>query len=450
MKTLKELAYEIKAQFDGEDSTFNGFSIDTRTINQGEMFAAIKGEKVDGHDFIDVAEKNGATSLLVNKKIDSNLSQIIVPDVRLALGEISSIWRAQFLMPVIAITGSCGKTTTKEMLGSILNLKAKTLVTQGNLNNDYGVPLTLSKLNKNHQYAVIEAGSNHLGEIPYLANIIKPDISIITNVQAAHLEGFGSLDKTMIEKGALFDCLAENQLAVINLDDQRIKAFSEKLKCKKIYFSMINKKADIYLANEPKIINQQLCFDVSVNNKELPIKLNLWGKHQIANALAVIAVCDYLSIEHQLIQKGLENLKPVKGRFVPIEYTKNIYLIDDTYNASVPAMKASIETVAELKGKRICALGHMGELGDKQYDYHYEIGKHLTEQKLDEVYLYGNYDLLKEIIKAYPRARYFENQRDLVNHLKTYFDQNQSDKIFVLLKGSRATEMEHVIEGLFS
>lgn len=446
MKTLKILAKEIKADYMGCDTPFLGISIDTRTLKKGELFVAIKGESIDGHLFVADAQKKGASACMVEKPVDCDLPQIIVADSRLGLGLLAKTWRNQFHFPMIAVTGSCGKTTVKEMLGSILNNQNNCLITEGNLNSDYGVPLMLAKLNEAYDYAVFEAGSNHLGEIKYLADLIQPDIALITNVEAAHLEGFKSLDGVMQEKGALFDCLNENGIAIINFDDQRIRTYAEKLTCKKIYFSQKSNQTDIHLVSEPFYKDGKMTFDIYAYGMIYPISLNLLGRYQVLNVLAAIGIAKALDIPDDVIISGLEALKEVKGRFVAVSLSEQIQLIDDTYNASVPSVQAAIEALAAFEGRRIFVMGHMGELGENSADYHYQMGQWLKEKKIDEVYLYGNYTLLKNTIKALPNARYYDNKAKLIVDLKSSLIDSQ--KTWVLVKGSRATEMETIIKDL--
>ncbi|MCF6766070.1 UDP-N-acetylmuramoyl-tripeptide--D-alanyl-D-alanine ligase [Thiotrichales bacterium 19S3-7] len=446
MKTLKQLASEIGAQYVGDNCEFKGVSIDTRTLKAGELFIAVKGERVDGHTLVSQAKEKGAIACMVTHKVDCDITQLIVSDTRLALGKIAKLWREQFAMPFIAVTGSCGKTTVKEMLGSILNQTTKALVTEGNFNNDYGLPVTIAKLTNSYDYVVLEAGSNHLGEIKYLADIIQPDVALITNVDRAHLEGFGSLEGVMKEKGALLESLNTDGFAVINRDDARINNFAKSLEMRKVYFSQCDINADVFLASEPLIKDGYLCFDVSVKNKLWSVELALWGRYQVKNALAAIAVCYVLGVEKSSVLAGLKQLKHVKGRFMPIPLSKRIQLIDDTYNASVPSVKAAIETLSQFSGKRIFVMGHMGELGENANLYHKKMGQWLFDNKIDEIYLYGDYGLLSNTINVVPNARYYNDKAKLIADLKKSL--KKEEQTYVLVKGSRATEMEHIIKDL--
>ncbi|MCF6767806.1 UDP-N-acetylmuramoyl-tripeptide--D-alanyl-D-alanine ligase [Thiotrichales bacterium 19S11-10] len=446
MKSLKQLAEQIGADYIGKDQPFKGISIDTRSIKSEELFVAIKGERVNGHDFIDKAIRNKASAVMVDHPMEIEIPQMIVTDTRVALGQLAKIWRNHFQIPFIAITGSCGKTSAKEMIGSILNQTHKALVTSGNLNNDYGVPLTLGRLDESYDFAVIEAGANHLGEIAYLAEIIQPNISAITNVDAAHLEGFGSLDGVMKEKGALFDCLDEDGIAIINLDDVRIKTYAEKIKAKKITFSKYEDIADVYLLSEPSIENGYLSFDVSIQGKPVTVCLSLLGAYQANNALVAIAVAFALNIPIDQILEGLKNLNHVKGRFVPMKLSESVMLIDDTYNASVPSVKAAIESLSKFKGRCIFVMGHMGELGQDSDYYHHQMGLWLNNKSIDGVYLYGDYQLLSHTIMACPQAKYYQSKEQLLKELKQ--ELKIEEPTWVLVKGSRATEMETVIKDL--
>ncbi|MDC0535347.1 Mur ligase family protein, partial [Francisellaceae bacterium] len=253
MYSIKQLAQKIDATYIGEDKPFLGIHFDSRLIKQGDIFVAIVAER-DGHEFIPSAIKNGATVLVVNHKVDYGIPQIIVPDTLTGLGQLARVWKSQFDLPVIALTGSCGKTTTKEMLANVFKQVGNVAYTQGNFNNALGVPLTLFQVSTKHNYLIVEMGTNNPGEIPYLVSLVTPDISLITNIGACHTEGLKSLDGIMQEKGAIFQAIStRNGISVINLDDERISTYSQQLTCKQVTYSKTNHQADIHLSKSPNL-----------------------------------------------------------------------------------------------------------------------------------------------------------------------------------------------------
>jgi len=426
----------------GENITFKGCSIDTRTLQKGNLYIALKGERFDGHHFVENAKQQGAIALLVEKKIDCNLSQLIVKDTKIALGELAKFWRQSLQTKIIAITGSNGKTTTKEMLANILKEQCNILATKGNLNNDIGVPLTLFKLNEQHQYAVIEMGANHLQEIAYLTNITKPQVAMITNCAPAHLEGFGSIEGVARAKGEIYQGLSKNGTAIINTDDK----FSD-------YWQGLNREHSILTFGLEKPANitakniqyngLTTHFILSTPTEEIVIKLNLAGKHNLLNALGATACAFALGIDLKSIAQGLEKMQPVSGRLQQIAGVRNSTILNDSYNANPASLKAALQVLENCPTPRWIALGDMLELGTNAAVFHQEMGEIAKQSGIECLVATG--ELSKYAVESFgKKGFYFEKQEDLITFLKD----NLPAHATLLVKGSRGSRMENITTAL--
>ncbi|WP_191092698.1 UDP-N-acetylmuramoyl-tripeptide--D-alanyl-D-alanine ligase [Cysteiniphilum sp. JM-1] len=449
IKSLKSLALQLNgAQYIGQDVAITGAHINSKEISQGQLFVALQGER-DGHDFIDHAIQNGAAAVLVaQQQADLNVPQIIVKDTRKALFDLALLYRKTLNLPVLSITGSCGKTTTKEMLVSMLKAFGKVHYSHGNFNNDLGVPMTVLSTPQDVDFVVIEAGTNAPGEIPHLTQLIKPDYAGITNVSASHLEKLKSLDGVMIEKGALLQGIQPQGKAIINLDDPRINAFAKALAVDQVTFSMNNTAADIYLYAQQESITA-LSFTVSVAKKRYEARLNVIGQHNIQNTLTALSFIYALQLDIQSSLNALANYQPYKGRFSLVTLNDYVTLIDDTYNASVQSVKAAINDLATFKGDKYLVLSNMGELGEHAEHYHQEVGRLIKQSSIDYVYLYGNKAWMTLLAKeAGGYARYFEHKNALIEALRNDLNNNQNILSRILVKGSRANQMEDVVGAL--
>ncbi|MDC9714996.1 MAG: UDP-N-acetylmuramoyl-tripeptide--D-alanyl-D-alanine ligase [Gammaproteobacteria bacterium] len=392
--------------------TFRDVCTDTRKRMDGALFVALCGDNFDAHDYVNQAQKMGAVALVVSQKVDSSLPTLVVENTQNALSEIAS-WHLQNIKPtVIAITGSNGKTTTKNMLKNILQLKAPTLATKGNLNNHLGVPMTLLELEEKHQYAVIEMGANHLGEITHLCTIAPPDVAIVTNTLDAHIGEFGGFDSLVKAKGEIYSSNSKN---IVNTQTTFMGELS------------FGDDGDIFASN----INNN-SFDLNIFDEKITVILQLLGKHNIDNALAASACAYALEIDISLIKQGLENTPAEKGRLDIIQQA-NLTLIDDTYNASPQSMKAAIATLQAFQGEKIAVLGDMGELGDGAKIFHQEIGQ-LAKNTFDKVYTYG------ELAKHYGGV-HFDDLERLASYLLTHHP-----SATILIKGSRAAQLDKLIK----
>jgi len=442
-----EFASIIGAQLIGQDFQVARLCTDTRQIQPGDLFVTLSGERFDAHEFLPEAKAKGAVGALVsrlNPQLD--LPCILVPDVRLAFAQYAKWWREQFNLNLVALTGSCGKTTCKEMIAAILSETAPTLYTQGNFNNEIGCPLTLLKLNETHRFAVIELGANRPGDIVYTASLARPDVALVTMVAEAHLEGFGSLAGVARTKGEIYQCLKPGGTAIINADD----AFSGywagmASQFKQLRFSMRSDGgADIRLQHVNVLPGGTLQFDVWVNARLESISLPVLGKHNVQNALAAIAVAQALNIDMASVKRGLAKLKSVPGRLFPLRLPNDLTLIDDTYNANPASMKAAVDVLADVPGMRILVIGKMAELGPNSEALHIDVVDHAKKKGIDlivavgagaECYCAGGMDKTIHFVNNHVAA---------AELLKPYLQANTT----LLVKGSRSAAMEKVIEAL--
>lgn len=439
---------QIRTIVDGEllnihdgNFTIDVISTDTRKITKQSLFIALVGENFDGHHFAEQAIKDGAVAVIVNHPIEDNsIPQIVVKDTRQALGQIASFIRQQSSAKIVALTGSSGKTSVKEMTAAILQNCGTTLYTQGNYNNDIGVPLTLLRLTKDDQFAVIELGANHIGEIAYTTQLVHPQTALINNIAEAHIEGFGSLEGVATAKGEIFEGLTKDGIAIINLDSCSDKWF-EQLTDKTVWtFSLENPLANFY-ASHIKMADVTT-FKLHTPFGECEIQLPLIGLHNVANAIAASALAISVGASLDCIQQGLSTLKPVKGRLFPIKLNQNQLIWDDTYNANVGSMSAAINVLAKQSGYKVFVVGDMGELGQDAQKYHEQIGTLAKQQKLDCVVSVGK--LSQFISQASEVGHHFYNKQDAADYLITLL--RQYPTLTMLVKGSRSAKMEDVIE----
>lgn len=438
--SMDEIAEVLSAKCVGDDIQVKGISTDTRTIKGGELFVALKGPNFDGHNFIKEALGKGAAACLVQTSVDAE-HLILTKDTHQALGLLAKAWRQRFKQPVIAITGSNGKTTVKEMIASIVSQQQTVMATHGNLNNDIGVPLTLFRLNENYDVVVIEMGANHSGEIEYLTNIALPDIAVLTNVGAAHLEGFGSLENTAKAKAEIFQGLSKNGFAIINTDDAFSEYFKDVTTEYKVISFGIKNKADVMCEWESGIEGSSLNVSTPVGRCE--IKLKLLGRHNVMNALASIAAAIAADISLEQIVKGLEELKPVNGRLQIKRGLNNSRVIDDTYNANPTSLHAALNVLHDFSGKRFLALGDMGELGNHAADLHIDAGIYAKQSGVDSLFSYG--ELAEKAAKEFGDNGFcYDKHEDMIDALRDELTQD----VTLLVKGSRSMHMENVVNAL--
>lgn len=435
---LAAIAEICQGELKGEDVAIEQVQRDSRQAQTGDLFLALKGERFDAHDFVaDVTGK--ASAALVERAIDADIPQVIVDDVRLAMGRLGTACRESFSQPVIALTGSNGKTTLKEMLTAILTEKGSVLATLGNLNNDLGVPLTLFRLRDSHDYAVVEMGANHFGEIDYLTHLVKPNVAILNNAGAAHLEGFGDIKGVSRAKGEIFAGLDANGIAVINADD----TYAD-------YWLSLNQERQVLrfgLENDADIQGQLLTqntLQINYKDEKFDVQLPLLGRHNAMNALAATAGAIAVGATLSDVKAGLESLKPVKGRLCPYKAPKGTLVIDDSYNANPTSVAAAMNVLAQMEGERIFVLGDLGELGDDVVALHQQIGELAKEAAIDK--LYGLGELSQHACTTFGQPENgFDQLEDLLQKLKS---ESLGQDTTILIKGSRSARMERVVEAL--
>ncbi len=424
---------------------FTGISIDTRTIQPGNLFVALVGSRVDGHDFIAEAYKKGAAAALVSRPIESPLAQIQVDDTILALGKLGAAWRDKFDIPFIAVTGSNGKTTLKNMIASILTAacggdSTQVLATQGTLNNHIGLPLTLARLNPTHRYAAIEMGMNHFGEIEYLSKLTRPHVAVITNAAAAHLEGLGDIAGVARAKSEIFLGLSKSGFGILNRDDAFFPFWREQISQHSYLTFGFHSDADISAT-----LHEASKTGVTIKTPEgsMEVNLPLLGKHNILNALAATAATLAIGIELNAIKAGLESILPAPGRLQMHLLANGVKIIDDTYNANPFSLQAAVDTLASFTGKKILVLGDMKELGNEAKLLHQTAGEKIRQAGIDYLFTYG--ELSASTAQSFGEGAYHFNEQDkLLNALKPFL-YNQTT---ILIKGSRSMHMEKVVAGL--
>ncbi len=444
--TLSDVAPILDAELVGNDTVIGHVSTDTRDIQLNGLFVALIGERFDAHDFCHQAVSNGVSALLVSKPLDLAVPQLVVSDTKIALGQLGAWIHQQSSSLTVALTGSCGKTTVKEMLAEILQLKGKVLATAGNFNNEIGVPLTLLRSQPQDDYSIIELGANHLNEIAYTTQLVKPDIALINNIAAAHLEGFGSLQGVGKAKGEIFQGLSAGGHAVINADSCDMDQWQAILKDKSVtFFSLNNPQTDVYGTNI--VINHQgeTSFTLHTPKGDADINLNVVGKHNISNALAAAALATLANATLAEIKQGLESVLNVKGRVEVIKLTERLTLIDDSYNASVPAMKSAAELLSSFQGQRWLVLGYMAELGVESLALHRQVGEYAAQFDFEQVITFGSDS---KIISELCSGIHFDCRAALIEYLLQQLDKQNNNEVTVLVKGANSSRMSDVVKAL--
>ena len=443
---LNQVKKIVGGTYQGDEALLNKkikrISINSKDIHKDDLFIGIKGEKFNGDLFASSAIQKGAIAAIISTNQKDTKNKIIVKSGREALGKLAQYWKSQSKIPLVAITGSNGKTTTKEMIGSIvsshLKSRKKLLMSQGNFNNDIGLPLSLLNIQKIQKCAVVEMGMNHKGEISYLSKIAIPDIAVITNIAEAHIEFFGSKKGIAKAKSEIFEGLKKDGTAIINRDDEFYSLMKNAARTKKIISFGLNKKSDVYLKKTAQGISQIHTPKGSVN-----IKVKLQGEHNLKNVLAAVASTIALKIPLKTIKKGIEAIKPVHGRLEVKKGFNGSMVIDDTYNANPESMRAAIDVLANKDYEKILIIGDMGELGKKAAQYHASIATHINKKKT--LHVVGIGKLTKHTIdKCNGNAKWFNNKKELIQYVKSKIRKNSC----VLIKGSRFMKMEEVVEAL--
>jgi UDP-N-acetylmuramoyl-tripeptide--D-alanyl-D-alanine ligase len=436
---------------------FHGISTDSRALSPGNLFIPLVGETFDGHDFIGDALKAGVSGILVQEGREDKLGPrppeaavLVVADTLRALGDIALFWRQLFPVPVIAVTGSSGKTTTKEMIGRVLSGNRKVLKSEGNFNNLVGLPLTLFRMNGSHEAAILEMGTNRRGEIGRLTEIALPDVGVITNIGPAHLEGFGSLETVREEKGDLFRVMANRGIAVINCDDEHLDVLARRWNGERITFGFDRRsfvRAERVIAKE----RGRTSFTLKIGELAREVSLATVGGHNVRNALAAAAASWAAGADMEAVGRGLEAFRPVAGRMIIRRLKNGAFLIDDSYNANPASVKEALRTLKELKGagRGIAVLGDMLELGERAGELHEETGRTVADTGVDALFLKGAF--ARQVAsgameRGFPAEQIFFSGHpgEIAAHLKTRL----GDGDWVLVKGSRRMRMEEVAEAV--
>jgi len=440
MMCLSEIAASVRGELSGQDARIEGVSTDSRTLRPGELYIALKGPNFDGHRFVDAARAAGAVGAVVQTGIEAGLPLIQVADTRRALGDLAAAWRARFSLPLVAVTGSNGKTTVKEMIGAILRVKGPAHVSAGNLNNDIGLPLVLCGLRPEHQFAVVEMGMNHTGEIAYLARIARPTVAVINNASAAHLEGVGSLEAVVEAKGEILSGLEAGGVAVLNHDDVFFGHWRRMAGQHSVLSFGFHAGADVrageYAPDEGR-------FQLHVRDQSVMVSLPLPGRHNVANALAAAAAAFAVGLELDQIKAGLESVAAVPGRLRARPGPGGARILDDSYNANPASVAAGIDVLAAYPGQRILVLGDMAELGDDARALHEQVGRQARAKGID--FLHGLGQMSRAAVEAFGAAGEHHRERaELVARLR---DRAGAGTTF-LIKGSRSMRMDEIVAAL--
>ncbi|MFV0371797.1 MAG: UDP-N-acetylmuramoyl-tripeptide--D-alanyl-D-alanine ligase [Azonexus sp.] len=449
--TLAQIAAATQGRILGEgeiaELAVDGLTTDTRAVTAGQLFVALAGERFDAHDFLADALAGGARALLVSDatRLPPGIPAVLVQDTRLALGQLAAAWRAQFALPLIAVTGSNGKTTTKEMIASVLEaaFPGAVLATRGNFNNDIGLPLTLLSLHAGHKAAVVEMGMNRPGEIAYLTQLARPTVALVNNAQRAHLQGMGDLSEIAREKGSIFSGLAADGVAVFNADDAQAgiwQAQAENAGQKVLRFALAQ-AAEISGALTQRGLDFVL--DIQTPVARAQIALAVPGRHNAGNALAAAVACLAAGLALEPIVAGLQAFRGVKGRLQRRAGQSGAQILDDTYNANPDSVRAGIDVLASTVGKKMLVLGDMGEIGEGSHQCHDEIGGYAKSQGVDRLYALG--DASAQAVRNFGEGgRHFCSIEKLIAAVKKDLDADST----VLVKGSRFMRMERVADAL--
>lgn len=425
---------------DKADVCINSVSIDTRTMTKGCVYVAIVGDNFDGHEFIDEAINKGAAVILSEYELQKSVPVIRVGSTRKALGDIAEYWRMKFDIPVVGITGSNGKTTVKELCRSILQTTGNVIATEKNNNNDIGVPLTLLQIDSDTDFAVIEMGTNHKGEIAALVKQVKPTIAAITNIGESHLAGFKDKNSVAEEKSDIFKYLSRESRAVIDINSEFFKLLKARAADSNIVSFSDDGNADVSV----KKINQDTVEVIDhIDDIRFACEFHLIGKHNLSNLACAVAILGGLNIPEEMYQRGIKQCLPVPGRLEPVRINKNLLLINDSYNANPSSVRQAINVLDEFNAYKVLVLGDMGELGEQAVQYHKEIGEYANLKQIDLVITIGN--LSSKIEDTYKGLH--KHLGSISEVVKEILEIEQEDSV-VLVKASRFMGLEKIVTEL--
>ncbi len=441
MMRLDEAVGALGARASGGDALFTGVSTDSRSLREGDLFVALRGERFDGHGFLKAAATAKAAAAMVDSKYRGEypLPALVVEDTKRSLGDLARYWRARFAPALVGIAGSNGKTTVKEMLAAVFRKHATetaVLATRGNLNNDIGLPLTLLGLRHQHRWCAIELGMNHKGEIGYLAGIARPTVALVNNAQREHLEFMNSVEEVAAENASLYEALAADGIAVINADDAQAAFFRSRAgKRRTVEFGL-----DAGAAVTARYQLERLSSAIRLRTPagEADATLAIPGIHNVRNALAAAACAHAVGITARTIAQGLTAFRPYTGRLQVKQAVGGATLIDDSYNANPDSVRAAIDVLASCPAPTVLVLGDMGEVGERSSEFHREVGEYARTKGVTQLLAMG--EATRETVEAFgPNARHFDSVQDLISNLKGNT---------ILVKGSRFMKMERVVAAL--
>lgn len=444
--TLKEVEKACGGILIGSDTAIYGISTDSRKINKGDLFIALVGEKFDGHNFLDNLAEKGAAAFISQKRVKSELPYILVEDTTKALGDLAAYYRSLFSIPVVGITGSVGKTTTKEMVASVLSAKYNVVKTEGNFNNHIGLPLTIFNMEDDTEVLVLEMGMNHFGEISYLGKIAKPDIAIITNSGVSHIEYLGSREGILKAKCEIFESLNPNGKKILNGDCDMLTTLRD-THSDAVFYGFNPEKDSVFAKDIEYISLDKTAFTAVILGEEIPLTLSSSGRHMVLNALAGAACGKALGLSSEEIKKGIESFTPPDKRMNIIE-TPKYTLINDTYNANPQSVKAGLSVIAPLQGRKVAILGEMLELGENSPKYHREVGEYAAKEGIDVIAGIGGDNVLQLTLGASfggaKKVFYYKTKEEFYNNIKKVLKKNDT----VLIKASRGAKFEEITEKL--
>jgi UDP-N-acetylmuramoyl-tripeptide--D-alanyl-D-alanine ligase len=441
MMRLSAAAASVSGRTSGGDPEFNGVSTDTRTLRAGDLFIALRGERYDGHAFLGQAKASGAVAAMVDRNYGGEFPMpvLVVEDSRLGLGMLAHDWRAHFSPRLVAVAGSNGKTTVKEMLASILRRHAgerAVLATAGNLNNDIGLPLTLLRLRAEHAWCAIELGMNHKGEIAYLAKIAAPTVALVNNAQREHLEFMNSVEEVAAENGSVYGALPPDGVAVVNADDGQAAFFRQCAGRRRIVEFGLQAKAAITGGYSLKPLTSEISIKTPAGDTRATLAIP--GLHNVRNALAAAACAHGAGVSPASIGEGLTAFRPYAGRLQVKRAASGATLIDDTYNANPDSVRAAIDVLASCPSPTVLVLGDMGEVGTQGTEFHREVGAYARTRGISSLLALG--PATRDAVDAFgPGGRHFEKLEELIS--------NVNGKS-ILVKGSRFMKMERVVAAL--
>jgi UDP-N-acetylmuramoyl-tripeptide--D-alanyl-D-alanine ligase len=445
LQTIAEVCHGTLHAVNGQGAEVSVTSVDTdsRRVVPGQLFVALPGDKFDGHDFLQQVAAQGAVAALISKPLEAPVPSVLVKDTRLALGQLASWWRQQLALPLIAVTGSNGKTTTKEMIAAIMQVRVggadQVLATAGNFNNDIGMPLTLLRLRATHRCAVIEMGMNHLGEIDYLTRLARPDVAVINNAGTAHIGELGSRENIARAKGEIFAGLSQEGIAVINTDSEFADYWRGLNGGRRVLGFGLHPAADI----RGEVLGDGSSFILHYQGEQIALTLAVPGAHNVMNALAAAAASLAAGASLADVAQGLQGFAGVKGRLQVKVAANGAKLIDDTYNANPDSMQAALAVLKTAGASTVFVMGDMGELGPDAEAMHAQIGLYAKASGISRLYALGRFT--SAAVQAFgPHAQHFATVETLVAALQA----ETTAKDVVLVKGSRFMQMERVVNAL--